>query len=291
MNLPTARRWLFAFGLPVGIALLAAYLWWLEQEGSICRYRDAAQQNQCTTHDFLPFLFAVAEVYSAAIQAVAAFLVAVFTGMLLHFTSRQVAIADRQSAIAAKQADLMAEQSKIMDKTLMETERANKEQAELTRHLFISSNGPRLIIRKVSSTCFPSGTGDIPPLICFKVRNDGLSAATVVSHWAAFATIEGMERVYEYLIDRRVHDAFDFTSMKNGPGIKIIPGFEADLASTVKDATFINRPSSETIATAVVVGEISFKDENGVTHTRGFCRRFDPLTNRFAPMSDPDYEY
>ncbi|GGX11265.1 hypothetical protein GCM10007242_16690 [Pigmentiphaga litoralis] len=291
MNLSTARRWLIAFGLPFGLTVLIAYLWWLQQEGYVCRYREAAQQNQCTSYGFLPFLFAAADVYSATIQAIAALLVAAFTAMLLYFTHRQVRLADMQISIAAKQADLMADQSKIMDKTLMETERANKEQAETTRQLFISSNGPRLIIRKVSSTCFPTGTVDIPPMICFKVRNDGLSPATVVRHWAAFATIDGMERVYDYLIDKRVHDGIDFTSMKNAPGIEIIPGFEVDLSSTVKDATFINNPTGETIATAVVVGEITFKDKNGVTHTRGFCRRFNPGTARFAPMSDPDYEY
>jgi hypothetical protein len=160
---------------------------------------------------------------------------------------------------------------------------ATRKAADAARGALIATARPKIIVRRVEAH-FP-----LPPRRSvsaqFRITNVGGNGAILVERNAILvASIQqGGQPFPEYPIGSATKDGHRLES----------GDFVADPDTFFASASI--DPSEEEIRSGTsmlfLVGYVKYRDEAGVVREMGFGRKFDPKTNRFHPLKDPEVEY
>jgi hypothetical protein len=177
-----------------------------------------------------------------------------------------------------------------------DTNKDATKQAELTREAirlsekqFIASNRPRLAVRQIFFND-PDGDGGPanPSVIYFTVFNKGASPAKITR-------IETTDRLCDK--GSRLPGVLPFSDDRQmGADPRVIPtGGSWFTEYPIDDAyrmRILRVPRSILKSKDFFLfGRITYEDKNGVVRKFGFCRRYDPDSDRFERAGDSDYEY
>lgn len=206
-------------------------------------------------------------------------LVTVFSGfqiwllkLTLNRVSRQAVIANRQAIISLAQVEEMEKVTEIQSKTLVLQFR------------------PKVVVRSARAT----GLGIEPDVagackLEFLLVNLGGSPAHIV---------EGTVQLLSYIASSVDNIQFtDGSTLKLGEGTiaagQRVPFAEDSMTTgTVNDLEWMHYYRGEISGRQVIlIGNIWYKDDIGITRQTSLYRPFDPKTGRFEPRKDSEDEY
>jgi hypothetical protein len=152
----------------------------------------------------------------------------------------------------------------------------------LSREEFISTHRPRLKIREID---WDNSLGTPPIKISYAVVNVGETPAHI---------FERRNRIYFSQTDEPLHGRVGWTTDQMFHEENTIPGgkrgyFQYETTGKIHDE-WPSRVINGKLGLKVV-GEIGYRDNNGVERWVGFLRSYDWKFRRFRIVDDPDYEY
>lgn len=220
-------------------------------------------------------------------------IVAIFTAIL-------AGVSFFQWRAISKQAKIMTDgliETRSAAEAAKETARAATEATKLTRETFVLSQRPRVIVRNVSvaDPMLFYNPNDISIRGSFFIANAGATKAHVV---AIYCTVirgqlpmipphSGSGASSEIPVDISLPPGKGTTRPFEDtlPGVPQFPAGSNNLDYDERAAT---RSSDNPIH---VLGRITYKDDLGTIRSTAFCRKWNPVLQRFFSIPDPDYEH
>jgi hypothetical protein len=164
-----------------------------------------------------------------------------------------------------------------------------KESVDLARKEFVSAYRPKLIIRSVTIKpqtypAVPIEEGK-PVVVEGVVVNVGNTPTEIVE-----------SNVTVLVGGPMFHARTPFgPSNNNINGVKLVPGGAYTFWLSSEQIDFKNASDLYSLAKGEKViyffGFIMYRDDIGNTRRTAYCRRYDPIAERFTIVNDPDYEY
>jgi hypothetical protein len=161
--------------------------------------------------------------------------------------------------------------------------------AEVANREFISSNRPKIIVRRVSLDILTTDEGESAQ-IQYIVSNVGNTDATVVE---SNATTQILKSDYPEVGGSAIFPSvLPFSKQTDAiPNRSYAPGStDAFIAVTDSDLSSARWGAVRGHATIIFFGYIIYEDGNGVVRRTQFCRAYDPETRRFT-VADAEHEY
>jgi hypothetical protein len=162
---------------------------------------------------------------------------------------------------------------------LQETVKATKEAASVANKEFISTHRPRIILHSIKFSSAENMDDPVP--IEFRYVNIGDTRGHV--------TEVGTRLIYTR---NMVESDLEFIVLKINPPMEIESGafgfkLTAEKNNLDLDAALLTDDGVKLFCVAY----ISYTDDMGTVRQMGFCRQYNPETNRWIGVSDPEYEY
>lgn len=152
-----------------------------------------------------------------------------------------------------------------------------RESIDLARQEFTSTHRPKILVYGLSFF----GKPNQPIAVSFRYVNSGESTATITG--VGTALVHLFKPTMPSEINFRHKDTkVDIPSGNHGLFVTEdtinpeAPSLLAALANQQK---------------VICVGYIVYRDDNGTNRQMGFCREYDPASNRWLKMNDDEYEY
>ena len=156
-------------------------------------------------------------------------------------------------------------------------------QIMLARNEFDATHRPKLIVRRVSADCLK--VGELPQAQ-FIIANVGGSAATLLEGNAALVFQRG-SMLPAIPPDDGDHNRMPETIYRPGPGAPTKAYRQTILSG--EELAIVKDPASLGFC---IAGYIKYRGrKNGPIYYTAFGRRYDPASERFAVLDDPNYEY
>jgi hypothetical protein len=263
-----ARRLLDAFCVALFTAFLIGYgyVFWQTQQPDPNPYRNAEQQEPSQRKED-PYKVTRDWLYSAESAGY-------FTAWLAFLTAGLFGVAAMQLMMFRRQLRQMAEDTRLA--------RATSKREAISRHEeFIAAHRPKLTIRFIDL----STQSNEPLTVTFVLANSGQTRAIIKNS----------------LVDLQFHT--DLPTPNYSDGQDVIGRIDLEPAAfmegvfvkqMIAQTAITGRSMQETLnfgASLYFVGVIQYTDANGTWRRMCFCRKYNRSTERFDPVSDPDYEY
>jgi hypothetical protein len=230
---------------------------------------------------FLVWLEGIFESHRDAVIAAFTVVLAISTMGLWHATyglweaSKEAAAQqsrDMQASIAG--ANRAAEAAK-------QAAEAARDSADTEEDALIATARPRIIVRRVEAIFLMPPNR--PVSAQFRITNVGGSRAILVERNAILVAVpEEWTEFPQYPPASAINDE---RVLESGDGLTA----DANITHPLTD------PSGKDIQSGALIlflyGFVRYRDDAGVIREMGFGRRFNPKTNRFHPLNDPEVEY
>jgi hypothetical protein len=159
--------------------------------------------------------------------------------------------------------------------------RLSREAIELARSEFNATHRPKIIVYGMDFGGASDGESPIP--VTFRYVNSGDSRAEI--------THIGTKLVL--LFKPTLPSEINFEHQEMRPPIDVESGMHG-FRLTVDAFDPTNKLLLSAIGGSqklICVGYIIYRDGNGTIRQTGFCREYDPASNRWRPVKDDEYEY
>lgn len=192
------------------------------------------------------------------------FVLAVFTGSLVIVTGTQIGFLIRADKTARTSADA-AKAAAV----------ASRRQAKTSAMQMASAFPPRINVRHMERGNTPGWVD-----IVYTITNDGHSPANIVDGKLAFLSLAKEQPIPRDPLANGY--ALPLARFDVAPGAAVQMTWHDDFRAD---------PIKGQYSRAVVVGYIDYLDGIGIQRRTGFVRVWDPNSDRFRPLGDPEYEY